>query len=71
MSFDLCEALAEATGDSCTVAPHGGAIDCSADDEQAERREQGEEVTSAVGDVGERVATHRFRLLRGEVVHLA
>ena len=70
MSFALWVAAADATGDRCTAAPHGGAVDCSADDEQAERREQGQQMTTAVRDVGERVATHRFRPLRGGVVHL-
>ena len=65
----FCLAAADATGDSRAAAPDGGAVNCSADDEQAERREQGQEVTSAVCDAGERVASHGFRQLRGGVVH--
>ena len=51
LSFALCVAATDATSDRCTAAPHGGAVDCSADGEQAERREQGQQMTSAVPDV--------------------
>jgi hypothetical protein len=51
MSFASCLAAADATGDCCTAAPHGGAVDCSADDEQAEHRKQSQEVAAAVGSV--------------------
>jgi hypothetical protein len=66
LSLGFSEAVAGSTADARTGAPHGGTVDCSGDDEQAEHREQSEEVAAASRGMGGRVAAHGFCL----AVHL-
>jgi hypothetical protein len=47
-----------------TCAPHGSAVDRSTDGEQAERREQSQDVTAARGELRQRQNVHRINRTR-------
>jgi hypothetical protein len=51
-------AAADPTSNGCAAAPHGGAIDRSAYDEETEGREEREEVAASAHTSGNRVTRH-------------